>query len=137
MFSIVVQIRRIHACYILHNIIITLWLKFIFRKVISTFHVIDIWTWNEFSGMNIFFLLHYDLHLLKVLNTKWCSPHYACIMWKEQLKELMDPKKKKLLFSSMFFLCFKIFGYRIIFIYVLIIWVNTSHLYYIVHVLWY
>jgi hypothetical protein len=65
-------------------------------------------------GMKIFILLRCDLHLLKVLNTKWCSPHYVCIMWKELLKELMNQKRKDVLFSSMLFLCFKNFGYKII-----------------------
>jgi len=37
---------------------------------------------------------------------------------KKQLKELMDQKKKDVLFSSIFFVCF---GYKIISIHVLII----------------
>ncbi len=32
------------ACYTLHQIIITFWLKFIYIKVISTYHIIDLWT---------------------------------------------------------------------------------------------
>jgi hypothetical protein len=46
-------------------------------------------------GMNVFFLLHYDLHLLKVLNTKWCSFHYVCIMWNETIEQINGPKKEK------------------------------------------
>jgi hypothetical protein len=82
-----------------------LWLKFILLiKVISTFHVIDIWTWNVFSMFgheHIFFLFHCDLHLLKMLNIKLCSPHYMCIMWKETIERINGPKKKIVLF----FLC--------------------------------
>jgi hypothetical protein len=59
-------------------------------------------------GMNIFFLLHYDLHLLKVLNTKWCSPHYACIMWKETIERINGPKKWRcIIFLDVFPMFFK------------------------------
>jgi hypothetical protein len=49
----------------------------------------------------------------------------------------MDQKKKDVLFSSMSLLCFQIFGHKITLICVLIIWLNVSHHYYIVHVVWY
>jgi hypothetical protein len=89
-------------------------------------------------GMNIFFLFHCDLHLLKMLNTKLCSPHYVCIMWKETIERINGPQKKtNVLFSFMFFPCFLIFGYKILLICVLIIWFNASHYNYIIHVLWY
>ncbi len=59
-------------------------------------------------GMSFLFFLHYDLHLLKVLNTKWCSPHYICIMWNETTEQLNGPKRKDILFLSMLFLFLKI-----------------------------
>jgi hypothetical protein len=34
------------------------------------------------SGMNIFFSFIMICIYCKVLNTKWCSSHYVCIMWK-------------------------------------------------------
>jgi len=91
-----------------------------------------------YLGMNIFFLFHCDLHLLKMLNTKLCSPHYVCIMWKETIKRINGPKKKKmyyfpLCFSYVFnFLVTKLFWYVF-----LIIWLNASHYNYIMHILWY
>ncbi len=95
--------------YVTHCIISSLpfgW-NFSFSKLFQ--HFMSLTYEHEMSflclGMNIFFLLHYDLHLVKVLNTKWRSPHYVCIMWKKWLKKLMDQKMKNVLFSSFFPLC--------------------------------
>ncbi len=44
--------------------------------------------------INYFFLLHCDLHSLKVLHNKWCSSHYLCIPWKETIKRFSEPKKE-------------------------------------------
>jgi hypothetical protein len=44
--------------------------------------------------MHIFFLLCHDLHSFKVFHTKWCSPHYVCIMWKEIIERINAPKKE-------------------------------------------
>jgi len=43
-FLVLTQIRRIYCILHIGYIIIMLWLKFIYTKVISTCHVIDIWT---------------------------------------------------------------------------------------------
>jgi hypothetical protein len=57
-------------------------------------------------GMNIFFL-HCDFHLLKVLKTLSDVHLIMCALCeKKQLKELMDQKRKNVLFSSIFFFCF-------------------------------
>jgi hypothetical protein len=57
-------------------------------------------------GMNIFFLLHCDLYLLKVLNTKWCSLHYVCIMWKETIEIINGPKNERCIIFLNIFLMF-------------------------------
>jgi hypothetical protein len=97
---------------------------------------------NEMSflclGMNIFFFLHYDLHLLKVLNTKWCSPHYVCIMSNETIEQINGPKKERcIIFLNVFpmFLKFWLQNYFDILCFDNLI--TTSHHYYIVHTLWY
>ncbi len=56
-----------------------------------------------FLGMNIFFLLHYDLHLFELLNTKWCSFHYVCIVWKKTIERINGPKKERcIIFLNVF-----------------------------------
>jgi len=40
--------------------------------------------------LNMHFFFHCDLHSFKMLHNKWCSFHYVYIMWKKQLKNLMD-----------------------------------------------
>ncbi len=42
-----------------------------------------------------FFLYHYGLHSLKVLDNKWCWFHYVCIMWKEAIERFSEPKKDR------------------------------------------
>jgi hypothetical protein len=74
-----------------------------------------------------FLLFHCVLHSLKVLHNKWCSDHYVCIMWKQTIEKFSGPERKDVLFSSMFFLCIFLFAQQIIFICVLIIWLNFMH----------
>jgi hypothetical protein len=58
-------------------------------------------------SMHIYIFFHCGLHSLEVLHNKWCPPHYVCIMWKETIERINEPKRKKnVLFPSMFFLCF-------------------------------
>ncbi len=44
---------------------------------------------NKFliCGHAHFIFLYRDLHSFKVLHTKWCSPHYVCVMWKEMIEK--------------------------------------------------
>ncbi len=104
-------------CYTLYHIVITLWLKFIFLRLFQ--HFMSLTYEHEMNflclGMNIFFLLHCDLHLLKVLNTKWCSPHYVCIMWKETIEIINGPKKGKMYYFPHIFLMFLKFWLQICF----------------------
>jgi len=58
--------------------------------------VFYIWT------CTIFFFLHCGLHLLKVLHNKWYSSQYVCIMWKETIKGMNGPRKKKYYFPQWF-----------------------------------
>ncbi len=58
-----------------------------------------------YLDMHNFFFLHCGLHLFKVLDNKWYSSQYVCIMWKETIKGMNGPRKTNVLFSSMVFLC--------------------------------
>jgi hypothetical protein len=86
-------------------------------------------------GMNIYF--SFTMIYLKCYTPSDVHLIMSTFYENKWLKKLMNQKRKDILFSSMYFLCFKNFGYKIIFICVLIIWLNASHHYYKVHVLWY
>jgi hypothetical protein len=69
-----------------------------------------------------FFMFHCGLHSFRVLHNKWCSSHYMCIIWKEIIKKICEPKKEKctIVLNVFFF-----FGLKKILICVLIIWLSS------------
>jgi hypothetical protein len=80
-----------------------------------------------------FFLLHCNLHPHRVLQTKWCSFHYVCIMWKEMIEKINEPKKKRciiflnvlpMVFFGQFFFWY---GILLSFVHHIIIY-NMSHM---------
>jgi hypothetical protein len=40
------------------------------------------------------FVFGFGLHSFKLVDNKWFSSHYVCIMWKKWLKKLMGQWKK-------------------------------------------
>jgi hypothetical protein len=78
-------------------------------KICSCSTMFYVWAWTYI------FLFHCDLHLLKVLNTKWCSPHYVCIMWKEKIEIINGPQREKCIIFLNIFLKFLKFWLQICF----------------------
>jgi hypothetical protein len=82
--------------------------EFNFIKVISTFHVIDIWTCNEFSmfGHAYFFLslwFAFTWHVTHQLMFTSLKVHYV----KKMIKKFIGPNKRKDVLFFLMFLCFK------------------------------
>jgi hypothetical protein len=75
-------------------------------------------------NMHICIFLHCGLHSLQVLHNKWCSFHYVCITWKNTIENFNRPKRKDVLFSLIFFICF--FS-SFFFLCDLIIWLSFVH----------
>jgi hypothetical protein len=78
--------------------------------------------------MHIFFLLCHNLHSFKVLHTKWCSPHYVCIMWIEMIEKFNAPKNEQsIIFLNVLPMFFLFWLFYFFFICVLIIWLSFMH----------
>ncbi len=79
-----------------------------------------------YVGMYIFFLLCHDLDSFKVLHTKWCSPYYVCIMWKEMIEIINAPKKEQ---NIIFFNILVVFFFLLLLFFNLCfeIWLSFMH----------
>jgi hypothetical protein len=88
---------------------------------------------HEFFYVWHFLLLHCGLHSLKVLHKKWCSPHYVSIIRKEMIEIFNEPKKKDVIFSSMFF---PMFFFWLKNCFDSLIKIDASHHYYITKSTW-
>jgi hypothetical protein len=80
-----------------------------------------------YVAMHNLFVLCHDLHSLKVLHTKWCSPHYVCIMSKEMIERINAPKKERNIIFFNVFPMFFLFWLFIFLICVLINWLSFMH----------
>jgi len=105
----------------------------------------EVWGWNSHSrnwdlgvlrdSWNFIALLCHDLHSFKVLHTKWCSPHYECVMWKEIIERITAPKNEwSIIFLNVLPMFFFILTNSFVFDHLINFY--ASHHYYTTHVLW-
>jgi hypothetical protein len=90
-FSYVVYVFKFYVFSLMINEMRSKLNLFIEVKIWIFFHCLHV----IFMPCNFSASWWYKLNVLKALNIKWCSPHYVCIMWKEMIEIINEPKKER------------------------------------------
>jgi hypothetical protein len=79
-------------------------IKNVYTYVFIMYIVIFLWSMfsHEFSMFGHVHMFSFLVGYIQLTcDTKWCSPYYVCIMWKEMMKKIVN----QYIYTSMFFLC--------------------------------